>query len=135
MPFTRHRYHIVTATKGRQPLITPDIETVLYDQIKHNALLLNGRILYINGIEDHIHIIAAIPPAIAVSKFVARIKAASCLYINQRSQRQLNFAWQTGYGSFTVDPDNMQALISYVLNQKEHHAQGTTNPRFERTEE
>lgn len=135
MPYTRLRYHIVTATKDRQPLITPEIEEGLYDAMKQKAERLGGRILYINGTEDHVHIIAAIPPAIAVSAFIGGIKATGSLHVNKRIKKKDMHLWQRGFGAFTVFPDDMKALVDYVVNQKKHHALGTIIKGFERTEE
>ena len=135
MPYTRFRYHIVTTTKGRKPLITNDIEQILFDVITQKAERLGGRVLYINGIEDHIHMIAAIRASTAVSDFIGNVKAAGSLYINRHGLTDEEFQWQKGYGGFTVYSDNMHQLIRYVLNQKEHHAFGTTIDKFERTDD
>ena len=116
MPFTRLRYHLVTATKGREPLIGPKVEPIVYDSLEEKIEELDGRLFAIGGIEDHIHLVAAVPPTIAVSDFVGRIKAAASGALSKE------FAWQRGYGAFTLWPEGLGKITRYVRNQKVHHA-------------
>ncbi|MFU8807141.1 MAG: transposase [Bradymonadaceae bacterium] len=75
MPFTRLRYHFVTSIKGRAPWILPDVEIVIHKAMCGRAKELGGVIMLINGVEDHQHIIAAVPPNITVSSFVGEVKS------------------------------------------------------------
>ena len=83
MAFWRTYYHIVWGTKERQPLITPDRETNLYHYIIAKADNLNCIIHAINGIEDHIHLIASIPPSLSIAEFVQNIKGSSAHLLNK----------------------------------------------------
>src|SRR5690554_1698768 len=132
MAYTRLRYHIVTATKYRKPLLTPEVENVAYAVLRKEAERIGAQISHIGGVEDHIHIIAAIPPTLAVSHFVGRIKLKCTKAIRHQFAHLESFAWQVSYGAFTLNPADMKGVIQYVLNQKEHHINNELREPFER---
>lgn len=134
--YTRLRYHLVFSTKNRQPFITPDIENLVYTALRRRAEDKGAAIIIMNGVADHIHIVVAIPPTIALADFMREIKTASTLSIRKMvPSLRLIFEWQDGYGAFTIDPENMQGIIAYVRNQKEHHAHHTLIERWEKSTE
>src|SRR5687768_10791569 len=104
MSYTRLRYHIVTATKYRDRIITPEIEPVLHAALRRKAASQWGKILQIGGVEDHIHIIAAVPPTIALAEFVRQLKSSSTRVVNEIALLNQRFEWQEGYGAFTLNP-------------------------------
>lgn len=132
MPYTRLRYHIITATKHREPLLTDRVEDIVYAALRKEAERIGGRISHIGGVEDHVHIIAAIPPSLAVSKFIGHIKSESSKGINYQLSELQHFSWQRGFGAFTLNPADMGDVVAYVLNQKAHHKSGELLGRFER---
>ena len=87
-----------------------------------------------NGIEDHVHLVASIPAKIAVSRFVGQVKAVASTKFNKSEPNGQPFFWQEEYGAFTFDRKRLPNYISYVERQKGHHAQGTTIPILERTD-
>ncbi len=123
MSFTSLRYHIITATKNRRRLITSDIERRLFNALRREAENLGGKVFIVNGVEDHVHIVVAIPATIAVSTFVGKLKAYASRIVRKRYP---GFAWQDGYAAFTVSSMEMTELINYVYHQKSHHSRGTT---------
>ena len=135
MPFWRHYFHLVWSTKNRQPLIHPEMESLLYAYLIKKAAELGVYVYAINGMEDHIHIIAAISPRWNVAKVVQRLKGASSHYVNHVLESEEHFAWQTGYGSLTLGETQRARAEAYVRNQKQHHAEDTVNEWLERTEE
>ena len=72
MPYWQLFYHIAWATKHREPLISPDIEPILYGYLRAKAIGLDAIVFTLNGISDHVHLITSIPPTIAVSIFTGR---------------------------------------------------------------
>jgi REP element-mobilizing transposase RayT len=127
MALWRLYYHLVWGTKKRQPLINPDRETVLYDYIIGKADALASIVHAINGIEDHIHLVVSIPPALAIADFVKSIKGSSAYHLNQDlSASKDKFAWQEGYGVFSLGSKQLEQAVTYVQNQKLHHLNGTT---------
>jgi REP element-mobilizing transposase RayT len=131
MPYTRLRYHIVIATKGRAPWITPDIENFLYPVIGHITKNIDCRLLEIGGIEDHIHLLPALRPSIAVSDFISILKSNSTGAIKRNFPWMNHFRWQGTFSAFTIGPNDLQRITYYIQNQKEHHNRGTLITRLE----
>lgn len=76
--------------------------------------------------ENHIHLVASIPPKLSVADFVKSIKGSSAYHLNHLSSTsQVSFSWQHGYGVFTLGAKQLDFAKSYVNNQKEHHRNGT----------
>lgn len=136
MPFWRCYYHLIWATKQRAPLITPQVEPVIYGVIRAKAHELESPILAMNSVVDHIHIAACIPPKLAVAEWVKHIKGASTRDINARLPNlELPFSWQPSYGALTFGARNQQFVIDYVNRQKEHHANETLEPYLEQIDD
>lgn len=133
MSLWRLYYHIVWATKQRQDLIKPEYEIELYDYIIGKSTALNSIIHGIGGTENHIHLVASIPPTLAISEFIKKIKGSSSRYFNQDlNSNSIKFSWQEGYGIFSLGSKQLNQALAYVKNQKQHHAQGTTNVHLEK---
>ncbi|MCU0527493.1 MAG: IS200/IS605 family transposase [Elainella sp. Prado103] len=119
-------YHFVWATKERNPMITPNKETELYQYVIGKANILKCIIHAINGTTDHVHIIVSVPPTLAISDFVKQIKGSSAHYMNHAlSTPSEKFVWQAGYGVFSLGRKQLNPAVAYVQNQKLHHAEGT----------
>src|SRR5215471_11839760 len=97
--YTNLLYHIVYGTKERRPLIDEEFQPRLYDYLGGTIRGLKSTSLEIGGIEDHVHILANVPPTIAVSDFLEKLKASSSKWA--KSVRR-GFGWQDGYAAFTV---------------------------------
>jgi REP element-mobilizing transposase RayT len=115
-------YHIVFSTKYREPLITPQLREVLYPYIGGVVRNKGGALIRIGGVADHLHLVAKLRPDIALSDMVRVVKANSSKWVNeQESGSGGRFAWQAGYGAFSVSPSQLAALTVYVERQEEHH--------------
>jgi putative transposase len=126
MAFWRTYYHLVWATEARQPLITLECESHLYGYIIGKADAMGCIIHAIGGMEDHIHLIASIPPKVAISEFVKAIKGSSAYHVNHNPALASAFSWQHGYGVLTLGSKQLDTAKDYVLNQKSHHSNRTT---------
>jgi putative transposase len=135
MPFWRLYYHLVWATKNREPLIRPEIEARLYAYLVHKAAEQGVYVYAVNGYVDHVHVVAAIPPKHAVADVVKNLKGASSHDLNAGQGQEGQFAWQRGYGALSFGERQLPEAIRYVENQKEHHGQQTTNAWLERDAE
>ncbi len=111
--------HIVFSTKDRKELITNEFESDLYKYICGTVKNLNGFVLAINGMPDHLHIIFRASKHVTDIDFIKQIKAGSSKWISTKTNQ--DFQWQKGYGWFSVGAKDIQAAIQYVENQKEHH--------------
>lgn len=114
-------YHIVFSTKNRVPWIAPDIESRVWAYLG-GITRENGTIaLGVGGVEDHIHMLVGIPPTIAVSKAVQRLKSGSSQWIHETFPDLRDFTWQDGYGAFTVGQSQIPDTLTYIAGQREHH--------------
>jgi putative transposase len=135
MPYWQLFYHLVWSTKNRQPLLEANVEAVIYDFLRSKAIGMGATVLALNGIIDHVHMVAAIPPKIAVATFIGQIKAVASTRFNKSGFSEVPFFWQEEYGVFSFDGKRLPSYIAYVECQKEHHAQNTTIPVLERTDD
>lgn len=135
MPFCQLFYHLVWATKNRQPLLRPQVEPRIHNFLRAKAIGLGATVFALNGIEDHIHLVASIPPKIAISTFIGQIKAVAATKFNKSEFGDSPFFWQDGYGAFSFDAKRLPNYIAYVERQKEHHAHNTIIPILERTDD
>ncbi|NLS79259.1 MAG: IS200/IS605 family transposase [Chloroflexi bacterium] len=135
MAYWRLYYHIVFATKNRLPLMTPEIETQLHAYLAGKAAELGAIVHAVGGVADHAHMVASIPPKVAVATFVGRIKGASAHYLNHLPGREDTvFEWQRGYGVLSLGRKNLPGVVEYVRGQHEHHERGTVLHEIELVE-
>jgi REP element-mobilizing transposase RayT len=100
--YSKLYYHIVFSTKNRRQFIGPAIEDELYKYISGIIRNLEGSCIEINGMADHVHILAIIPPKISLSDALRPIKAGSSKWIHDTKPDLSSFGWQDGYAAFTV---------------------------------
>lgn len=132
MPSTYSQIYIqiVFAVKGRGGLIQPDWEEKLFQYIAGIIKGKNQKLLAINGMPDHIHIFIGMKPNCCLSDLVREIKKASNDFIKENKLSQFNFSWQEGYGAFSYSHSQIDAVIKYVMNQKEHHKKTTFRDEY-----
>ena len=131
MPYWQLFYHLVWSTKHREPLITPDVESIIYELLRTKAIGLGATVFAINGMSDHTHVVAAIPPKIAVARFVGQTKGVTSTKFNKMGLPNILY-WQDEYGAFSFDAKRLPNYIAYVERQKEHHADDSTIAVLER---
>ncbi|WP_297868098.1 IS200/IS605 family transposase [uncultured Flavobacterium sp.] len=113
--------HIVFAVKGRKSFIQQSWEEELYKYITGIVQNKGQKMLAINGMSDHIHILIGMKPSCNLSDLVREIKKSSNGFINEKKFCQFKFEWQEGYGAFSYSHSALDNVISYIANQKEHH--------------
>jgi putative transposase len=123
MPYWRIYFHIVWTTKNRIPFITPEVEPFVHRAISSKLETEGGYIYAINGMEDHIHVIASIPPSKCVSDMIKAMKGSTSHLMNHDQHKPLY--WQPGYGIFSVGPKGLPLVMDYVKRQKQHHGNNT----------
>ena len=119
--YTQILYQIVFGTKNRESVLTSDSRPQLFKYIW--GILENKKChtYRINGVEDHIHIVAHLHPSVALSDLVKDIKVASSVFIKENHLFKHFSGWQNGYGAFTYSISEKDRLIEYVKNQEEYH--------------
>lgn len=122
MPSTHSslHYHLIFSTKDRRPLITKDWRERLHAYLGGIVKGLGGAPLAIGGIEDHVHLLVGLKTSHRLDYFARDVKADSSEWIHKQVGGKL-FAWQKGYGVFSVSPSNVDGVKRYVLSQEEHH--------------
>lgn len=112
---------VVFAVKGRQSLIQDSWEEELYKYITGIVQNKGQKMLAINGMSDHIHILIGMRPSCNLSDLVREIKKSSNGFINEKKFCPFKFEWQEGYGAFSYSHSALDNVIGYIANQKEHH--------------
>jgi REP element-mobilizing transposase RayT len=112
---------LVFAVKGRQSLIRPEWEDILFRYITGIVQGQGQKLLAINGMPDHIHILIGIKPSCCLADLVREIKKASSAFIKEEELSRFPFYWQEGYGAFSYSKSQLDTVVKYILNQKEHH--------------
>ncbi|MBI4670832.1 MAG: IS200/IS605 family transposase [Chloroflexi bacterium] len=130
MAYWRLFYHFVWTTKRRDPLLVPEIELRVHGVLRQEAKNLGARLAFVNGMPDHVHMLAAVPPTIALSDFVKQVKGASSRFVTVEFGSA--FDWQDSYAVFSVSDQETPRVKAYIENQKQHHAQNTLVPEWER---
>jgi len=128
-------YHFVWATRERVPIIVPEAEAKIYELIRGKAAGLGASVFALNGMSDHIHLVAAVPPKLAVADFIGQVKGATSARYNQTGRLETPLYWQDEYGVFSFDGKRLPNYVAYVENQKRHHAEGEILRILERTKD
>jgi REP element-mobilizing transposase RayT len=134
MPYWRLFYHITWGTKNREPLIQVEFEASLHNVIVAKAESLGAFVYSVGGIEDHVHLVASVPPRIALSDFIGQVKGNSSHFVNQESSLPCQFNWQAEYGVVSFGGKQLDMVVRYVKGQRQHHLEGTVIPFLERVE-
>ncbi|HDS83997.1 MAG TPA: transposase [Phycisphaerales bacterium] len=117
--------HIVFSAKGHYPFIEEAVESELYAYIGDTIKRLGGVPIKINGLSDHIHILSSMPKTVSLAKYLEEIKRNSSRWIKNKGGLYEKFAWQNGYGAFSVSASQRNTVVNYILNQKSHHKKMT----------
>ncbi len=123
--------HLVFSTKDRQPFLcdsTLRAETHAY--LGGISKQLDCTPIIIGGVDDHIHILARHARTITQADWVKELKRVSSLWIKQRDSSLRDFAWQSGYGIFSVSTSNLETVERYIANQEEHHRKTTFQDEY-----
>lgn len=119
--FSQIYIQLVFAVHGRQSLIQPAWEEELYKYITGIVRNKDQKVLAINGMSDHIHILVGVKPSCRISDLVREIKKSTNDFIKERRFVSHRFDWQEGYGAFSYSQSALDNVIAYIGNQKEHH--------------
>lgn len=113
--------HLVFSTKHRQHIIHPPVEEELHSYLGGICKNLGCQPLIVGGYTDHIHMLFMLSQKIALMKVVEEVKSHSSKWVKTKGEGYENFYWQDGYGAFSVNPRQVDRVIAYIANQKEHH--------------
>jgi len=120
--------HVIFGTKNRGPLITAEIGAGLFAYLGGIVREIGGRALIVNGTADHVHMLIRIRPAQSPAEIMRIVKANSSRWIREKNRRR--FAWQAGYGVFSVSESNVAEVSRYIARQEEHHKKCTFQEEY-----
>ncbi|WP_289663927.1 IS200/IS605 family transposase [Flavobacterium panacagri] len=121
---------IVFAVKGRKNLISKNRKDEIYKYITGIVTNQKQKLIAINGMPDHIHILVGIKPNISLSDLVRDIKSCSSKFINEQKWINGKFEWQNGFGAFSYGHSQLTNAIKYIENQEEHHKTKTFREEY-----
>ena len=121
--FTDLLTHIIFSTKNREPLIVPELKGELHAYLGGLTRELKGKAYGINGTSDHIHMLISLPANVSISEAMRFIKSNSSGWA--RNKWRKSFAWQLGYGAFSVSKSNVPEVLKYIGTQESHHRKRT----------
>jgi putative transposase len=122
--------HVVFSTKDRKPQIDPPLEERLYPYLGGIVRELDGRLLTVNGVADHIHLLLSMNAITSTAAMVGKIKGCSSKWIHDTFPEHSAFAWQRGYAAFSVSQSQMLRVAEYIRGQKAHHATRSFRDEF-----
>ena len=113
--------HIIFSTHERHPYLDKSVRANLHGYLASIARFLSCECLRVGGVEDHVHLAIRLSRTITIAALVQELKTASSIWLKSQSPALASFAWQRGYGVFSVGHSDLDALVQYIENQETHH--------------
>jgi REP element-mobilizing transposase RayT len=128
--YTQIYIQIVFAVEGRQNLLQPEHNDELQKYITGIVSGQNQKLLAINNMPDHAHLLIGLDAHLSLSELVRDIKANSSRFVNQKGWVNGRFSWQEGFGAFSYSRSQIDSVIRYIKNQQSHHARKTFRQEY-----
>jgi len=128
--YTQLYFHVIFAVKGRRNHISKKWKDELYKYITGIILNKSQKLMIINGMPDHLHLLIGTKPNCNLSDLVRDIKANSSKWINEKQFIKGKFEWQTGFGAFTIGQSQISKIVNYIKNQEVHHTKKTFKEEY-----
>ncbi len=123
-------FHCVFSTKERRRMIDEELQDRLWPYVGGIARENKMKALAVGGTDDHAHILLSLPSMLNVAKAVQLIKGGSSKWVHDEFASHRNFAWQEGYGAFSIGISQVEETIRYIASQREHHHKRTFQEEF-----
>ena len=111
-------------------MLKPDIREKLFPYIGGICRKNNLKLIKAGGVDDHLHLLISLPSTITIAKAIQYIKGGSSRWIHETFGSMKDFAWQEGYGGFTIGVSQIDRIKKYIANQKDHHRKKTFKEEF-----
>ena len=128
--FSQIYIQVVFAVQNREAMISTSWEEELYKYITGIVRNKGQKMLAINGMPDHIHLFIGMKPSCCLSDLVREIKKSSNEFIAEKKFSKFKFNWQEGFGAFSYSHSQIDTVIKYIRNQKEHHKKQTFREEY-----
>ncbi|MEQ8715944.1 MAG: IS200/IS605 family transposase [Cyclobacteriaceae bacterium] len=123
--------HAIWATKERQMLIKPEIESKLHHFIADQLKDMGCPMAIINGMPDHVHCLFLLNSQKSIAEVMKQVKGSSSHFVNQTNLLDMKFAWQTAYAACSVSESSKEKVFNYIKGQKQHHQKITFQQEYE----
>lgn len=128
--FSQIYIQVVFTVQNRDCMIHSSWEEELYKYISGIVRNKEQKMLAINGMQDHIHFFIGMKPSCCLSDLVREVKKSSNDFIKEKKFSKFKFNWQEGYGAFSYSHSQIDSVIKYIINQKEHHKKQTFKEEY-----
>ncbi|MCI0694006.1 IS200/IS605 family transposase [candidate division KSB1 bacterium] len=128
--YTQIYIHVVFAVQGRQNLILKENKEELHKYITGIIRNKGQKLIAINSMPDHVHLLIGLKPNMALSDLIRDVKNNSSTFINEKKWIREKFNWQKGFGAFSYAHSQVDAVAKYILNQEKHHARKTFKEEY-----
>jgi putative transposase len=119
--FSSSLHHCVFATKGREPVLAPQFRERLWPYLGGIARENGMKAFAVGGAADHVHVLLSLPATMPVAKAMQLLKGNSSKWIHETFRELHGFAWQEGYGAFSIGVSGIEETCAYIRNQEDHH--------------
>ncbi len=122
--------HIVFSTKDRTPVLDATVRTALHAYLATVARNVDCECFRVGGAADHVHLAVRLSRTLTMAQLIEELKTSSSKWLKTQSPALASFAWQRGYGAFSVGPSDLNALLHYIDTQEEHHRARTFQDEY-----
>jgi REP element-mobilizing transposase RayT len=129
--YTELYYHLVWSTWNRKPLLEQKWRQALYPYVGRRCQAYGYHLYAVNGIEDHLHVVVRLDPAVSIAEAVGKLKGSSSHFCNRELDMETVFKWQEGYGAFTFGKRDLPEVVAYVEGQVARHQGNQLDPDLE----
>lgn len=130
--FSQLYYHFIWTTKNRQPYLTGYLQNCVLEVIAKNIKDQGGKVIALNAMPDHVHLLVSLPPTLSPSAFIGKVKGVSTYNCNKNADNGQMIYWQNGFGVLTVRESDLETLMNYIENQQDIHEQRKQIELFEK---
>ncbi len=123
MPYSKLFYHVIWATKNREPLIDDEREQIIRSSFERTCSEMNLPLFGCGIVSDHVHLALTIPPSMSIADVVARLKGASSRRVTLQPSPLGEFKWQAEYGVISLTEKSLPNVLEYLKSQKQRHAE------------
>jgi len=122
--------HLIFSTKHRKPLIISTYESRIHAYLGGICNHYESAPIIVGGYVDHIHILVSLSKKISLVEFVKELKSKSSKWVKSLDPQLSSFYWQDGYGTFSVNPSELEVVVQYIKNQHVHHSKKTFQDEY-----
>lgn len=122
--------HVVFSTKAREPFLVPPLRAAFHAYLAKVTRSAGCECHHVGGVSDHVHVALSLSRTLTIADLVENLKTSSSKWCKTQSPHLKSFAWQRGYGAFSVAPADREVLCSYIDNQEEHHRTRTFQEEY-----